>query len=99
MAYRDTATLGDIATDIAAGLSRLRDVATGIQNGGDALASQIQNASDYAVRLSNAATGAAAGAKAGFSAPATNTGLAGLSLTTVGLIAGAAYLLTRGRRR
>lgn len=90
--YDSRAGLGDISSEIADGLAKLRAIAQNVQN-------QATNAGDLAVKISNAATGAAAGAKAGYNAPATNTGLASMSLTTVAVVAGVAYLLTKGRRR
>lgn len=67
MAYQ--AGLGDVAGDIAAGLSWLQQQAAGVQTGADQLAEKIKAAGDYAVQISNAATGAAAGAKVGATAP------------------------------
>ena len=96
MAY-DRAGLGDVTDEIVDGLARLRDLATRVQQGGDVLAAKIANAGDVAVRLSNAATGAAAGAKAGYNAPATSGEKFGTA-TTLGLVALGAYLLSRRKR-
>ena len=98
MAYQQPAGLGDITDDIKSGLDALSRLASNVQSGGSSLAQKIQDASDYAVRLSNAATGAAAGAKAGLNAPVTTGGKLG-ALTTAGLVVGGLWLLSRGRRR
>lgn len=95
MAYQESAGLGDVASEIASGLDALRNLAGRIQSGGDALAERIRSAGDYAVRLSNAATGAAAGAKAGGAVPARP----GASLVTPALLIGGAWLLLSSSRR
>lgn len=90
--YQSSAGLGDIGSDVADELARLREWATGAQAAADSLAQQIQAAGARAVVLSNQITGAAAGAKAG-------AGLGGLPtwLPTVALLAGLLYL--GGKRR
>lgn len=89
--------LGDITDDIAAALGRLRDYASSVQTGGEELAQKIKSAGDFAVQLSNAATGAAAGAKAGYNAPTTPAGQVA-SLVTPALVFGGLYLFLRRRR-
>lgn len=95
--YSERAGLGDVTSEIVDGLTRLRNLATNVQQGGDALAAQIAQAGDFAVRLSNAATGAAAGAKAGYSAPATSGEKFGTA-ATLGLVVLGVVLLSRGKR-
>jgi hypothetical protein len=90
--------LGDVASDIAQALENLRRYAQGLQTGGDTLAQKIQEAGDTAVRLSNAVTGAVAGAnygaKAGYNAP---MGALPSWIVPTALGVGA-YLLLRSRR-
>ena len=58
--------LGDPITDF---LTRVRDASTDVQNAANAVAQKVAEGGDFAVRASNATTGAAAGAKAGSSVP------------------------------
>lgn len=95
MAYN--AGLGDVAGDIAAELERLRAYASTIQAGGDALAARIAAAGTQAVKISNAVTGAVAGAnygaQAGYNAP--TTGALPRWVVPTALIGGAFLLLRR----
>lgn len=89
--------LGDVAADIAQELERLRQWAAGLQQGGDALAQKIADAGNQAVRISNAVTGAVAGANYGAQA-GYNTPIAGAIPSWVvpaALAAGAVLLLRR----
>lgn len=57
--------LGDVGTDIADVLQRIREAADTFQTGANQLATKLNAAGTTAVKLSNQASGAAAGAKAG----------------------------------
>jgi hypothetical protein len=57
--------LGDFATEVTDALTNLRTTAADIQTGANVLAQKLTQAGNIAVRVSNTATGAAAGAKVG----------------------------------
>lgn len=65
MGYPSRGQLGDFSTEIADALANLRNAASTFQTGAQQLSTKLNQAGASAVKLSNQATGAAAGAKVG----------------------------------
>lgn len=79
-----------MATAIQDLLTRINDASGSVQAFSDALAEKIRQGGDIAVRTSNSAYGAAAGAKAGSVTPTTIP-----PVVKYGALAALAYLLLR----